>query len=87
MPLIAECRVDGVHDCLIKISVGIDNHGIFAAHLADNALQFVLARAGFASRLPNSQPDLTRTRESNHFNIVVIDQMGADDRTVTGKKI
>ena len=57
LPLITESRVDRVDDGLIEFGVGIDNDRVFPAHLADDALELALARAGFAGRLPNSQTD------------------------------
>src|SRR5207302_10713212 len=56
-------------------------------HLANDALQLLLARTGLARRLPNSQADLARTRKGDHFNIGVIDQVCPDDRAVAREKV
>src|SRR5207249_6700718 len=55
LSLITKGGVDRVHDRFVEISIGIDNDCVLAAHLADDALKFALARSGFARRLPRSE--------------------------------
>ncbi len=56
MALIAERGVNRIHNRFVEIGIGIDDNGVLAAHLADDALQFQLAFARLAGALPNAQP-------------------------------
>ena len=83
LPLITESGVNRVDDGFVEIGVGIDDDRVLPAHLADDALEFALTRAGFAGRLPNSQTDFARAGKRDHFDVGMIDQVCADDRTAT----
>ena len=76
-----------VDDRFVEIGVGIDDDGILAAHLANDALQFALAGTRFARAFPNAQADFARTGEGDHVDIFVIDEMRADDRALAGEQI
>ena len=82
LSLVTKGGVNRVDNRLVEVGVGIDDDGVLAAHLADDALQFALARTRFAGAFPNAQPDFARTGERDHVDIFVIDQMRADDRAL-----
>ena len=69
LALITEGGINRIDDRFVEVGVGIDDDGVLAAHLADDAFQFALARAGFAGRFPNSQADFARAGERDHVDV------------------
>src|SRR6266404_7568714 len=67
--------------------MGIDNNGVFATHLADDALELALTRAGDAGTLPNSQTNFPRPRERDKIDIFMIDKVRAHLRALAGEII
>jgi hypothetical protein len=71
----------------IEIGVGIDNHGVFATHLANHVLELALALARLAGAFINSQAHFARAGERDQIDILVIDHVRADDRSYAIEKI
>ena len=79
LALITERGINRIDDRFVEIGVGIDDDGVLAAHFANHAFELALAVARFAGALPNSQPDFARAGERDQIDILVIDQVRADD--------
>ena len=62
LSLVTEGGINRVDDRFVEVGVGIDDDGILAAHLANDAFQFALAGARFAGAFPNAQARLRANR-------------------------
>ena len=62
LALITESGINRIDDRFIEIGVGIDDDRVLAAHFANDALQFALARACFARRFPKCAAPLRANR-------------------------
>ena len=87
MPLITKGGIDSVDNRFVEVGVGIDDNGVLAAHLTNDALEFALTFSRLSSALPNPQTDFARPSERNKIDILVIDQMRAHHRTFAGQII
>ena len=88
LALITERGINRIDDRFVEVGIGIDDDGVLAAHLADDAFEFALPGPGFAGALPDSQSNFARAGEGDHVDILVIDQVRADDASpCPGRKL
>ena len=62
LALISEGGINRIDDRFVEIGIGIDDDGVLAAHFANDALQFALARRAFGRRFPKSAAPLRANR-------------------------